>query len=172
MKTLKTLCAIALLAASGTSQAEPGDYMNLQLGIADVDGFDEGLVAIGTLGRPLPNINKNFSVEGEFSTTILDPDTTIAGNSIEVSYFTLGGYGVYTLPLNQYMNLRGRAGIIYYDTDVSVNGPGYRGSDDGFELSVGFGMTYDINKKMDFIAEYTIIESDISHLSAGIHYRF
>ena len=170
MKTLKTLCAIALLAVAGTSQAEPGDYMNLQLGIADVDGFDEGFVAIGTLGRPLPNINKNFSVEGEFTTTIMDPDTTIAGNSVEVSYFTLGGYGVYTLPLNQYTNLRGRAGIIYYDTDVS--GPGFGGSDDGFELSVGFGVTYDLNKKMDLIAEYTIIESDISHLSAGIQYRF
>jgi hypothetical protein len=170
MKTLKTVCAIALLAMTGTSQAEPGDYMNLQLGIADVDGYDEGFVAIGTLGRPIPRISKNFSVEGEFSTTIADPDRTIAGNSVEVSYFTLGGYGVYTLPVGQYVNLRGRAGVIYYDTDV--NGPGFGGSDDGFELSVGFGATYDLNKKMNLIAEYTIIESDISHLSAGIQFRF
>lgn len=172
MKTLSTLTAVAMLAMTSASQAEPGDYLNLQLGISDVDGFDEGLVAIGTFGRPVPNVHKNFSVEGEITTTIADPDTTIAGTAVEVSYFTLGGYGVYSHPVGQYMTLRGRAGLIYYDTDVSIAGPGVVGSDDGFDLSVGFGITYDLNQKMDLIAEYTIIESDISHLSAGIQYHF
>ncbi|MFP3875019.1 MAG: porin family protein [Thiohalophilus sp.] len=170
MKTLKALTAASLLAITGTSYAESGDYMNLQLGISDVDGYDEGLAAIGTFGRPAPNVHENFSVEGEFTTTIADPDATIAGNSVEVSYFTLGAYGVFSVPLNQYANLRGRAGMIYYDTDVAGAAP--YGSDDGFELSAGFGATYNLNQQMDLIAEYTIIESDISHLSAGIQYRF
>ncbi|MDZ7661307.1 outer membrane beta-barrel protein [Thiohalophilus sp.] len=171
MKTLKTLTAASLLAVTGVSYAESGDYMNLQLGISDVDGFSNGLAAIGTFGRPVPNVHENFSVEGEFTTTIADPDATIAGNSVEVSYFTLGAYGVYSLPLNQYAKLRGRAGMIYYDADFSGAGGPY-GSDDGFELSVGFGATYNLNQQMDLIAEYTIIESDISHLSAGIQYLF
>ncbi|MFO8024723.1 porin family protein [Thiohalophilus sp.] len=166
MKTLKTLTAVSLLAITGASYAESGDYMNLQLGISDVDGFDEGLAAIATFGRPVPNVHENFSVEGEFTTTIADPDT----NGAEISYFSLGAYGVYTHPLNQYASLRGRAGLVYYDTDVS--GDGRRGSDDGLDLSVGFGVTYNLNQQMDLIAEYTLIESDISHLSAGIQYRF
>lgn len=170
MKTLKILGAAVMLAMTGNSYAETGDYMNLQAGISDVDGFDEGLVAIGTFGRPVPNVHKNFSVEGEFTTTIMDPDRSVAGTTVEISYFTLGAYGVYTHPLNQYASLRGRAGMVYYDTDVSAGGIG--GSDDGIELSAGFGITYDLNKKMDLIAEYTIIESDISHISAGIQYHF
>lgn len=172
MKTLKALTAASLLVLSGYSHAEPGDYMNLQLGISDVDGFDEGFAAIGTFGRPVPHIHQNFSVEGEVTTTIADPDRSVAGTSIEVSYFTLGAYGVYSHPLNQYASLRGRAGLVYYDTDVSTTVPGVQGSDDGIELSVGFGVTYNLNKRMDLIAEYTIIESDIAHLSAGIQYQF
>jgi len=166
MKTLKALTAASLMAMTGASYAESGDYMNLQLGISDVDGFSNGLAAIGTFGRPVPNVHENFSVEGEFTTTIIDPDRP----GIEVSYFTLGAYGVYSHPLNQYAKLRGRAGMVYYDTDFT--GTGGSGSHDDFELSVGFGATYNLNKQMDLIAEYTIIESDISHLSAGIQYRF
>lgn len=172
MKTLRLLTAASLLVVAGASYAEPGDYLNLQLGISDVDGFSDGLAAIGTFGRPVPNVHENFSVEGEVTTTIVDPDTVVSGNTVEVSYFTLGAYGVYTLPLNPYTSLRGRAGLVYYDTDVSRSGPGTQGSDDGIDLSVGFGVTYNLNTQMDLIAEYTIVESDISHLSAGIQYRF
>jgi hypothetical protein len=172
MKTIRLLCAATLLATPLLTTAQPGDYTNLQLGISDVDGYDEGFVAIGTFGRPVPSVHENFSVEGELTTTIADPDTTVAGTGVEISYFTLGAYGVYTHPVNNYLNLRGRAGLVYYDTDVSTTGAGIRGSDDGIELSAGFGVTYDLNKKVDLIAEYTIIESDISHLSAGIQYRF
>ena len=169
MKTLNALTAAGLLALTVNAYAEPGDYMNLQLGISDVDGFSEGIAAIATLGRPMPHVHKNFSVEGEFTTTIVDPDTTVLGTDIDVSYFTLGGYGVYTHSIDPYTALRGRAGLVYYDTDVSG---GVRGSDDGLDLSVGFGLTYSLNKKMDLMAEYTIVESDIAHLSAGIQYRF
>lgn len=172
MKTIRTLFAATLFTITGLSYAQPGDYMNLQLGISDVDGYDEGFAAIGTLGRPVPSVHKNFSLEGEFTTTIVDPDTVVAGTGVEVSYFTLGAYGVYTHPVNNYLNLRGRAGLVYYDTDVSTSGAGIRASDDGIDPSFGFGVTYNLNKKMDLIAEYTIVESDISHLSAGIQYRF
>lgn len=169
MKSLKILSTAGLLAFAVNAYAQPGDYMNLQLGISDVDGFSEGIAAIATLGRPVPDVHENFSVEGEFTTTIVDPDTTIAGTDIDVSYFTLGAYGVYSHPLDPYTTLRGRAGLVYYDTDVSG---GLRGSDDGLDLSVGFGLTYSLNKKMNLMAEYTIVESDIAHLSAGIQYRF
>ncbi|TDX96892.1 porin family protein [Thiohalophilus thiocyanatoxydans] len=166
MKTLKLLTAAGLLAMSSASYAESGDYINLQLGISDVDGFSNGLAVIGTFGRPVPRVHENFSIEGEFTATILDPDRP----GIDVSYFTMGAYGVYSYPLDQYATLRGRAGMVYSDSDYS--GTGSSGSHDGFEPSVGFGATYNLNKQMDLIAEYTIIESDISHLSAGIQYRF
>lgn len=168
MKTLRLLSAASLLVMAGASYAEPGDYLNLQIGISDVDGFDSGLTAIGTFGRLVPDVNENFSVEGEFTTTLVDPDAP----NVDISYFTLGIYGVYSLPLNPYANLRGRAGLLYYETNVSGSSPGTQGSDDGIDLSVGFGFTYNLNTQMDLIAEYTIIESDISHLSAGIQYRF
>lgn len=166
MKTLKALTAASLLAMTGASYAEPGDYVNLQLGISDVDGFSNGLAVIGTIGRPVPNVHENFSVEGEFSATILSPDTP----TVDASYFTLGAYGVYSYPLDQYTALRGRAGMVYSDSDFS--GAGFSGSHGGFEISVGIGATYNLNRQMDLIAEYTIVESDITHLSAGIQYHF
>ena len=171
-KTSSLMFALAFLGFSATASAEPGDYVNAQLAIADVDGFSDGTAIVATYGIPMPHIDKHFSTEAEFTTTLTDPDTSVAGINVDASYFTLAGYAVYTYPVNEKFDLRGRAGLLYEDVDVSASAVGVKASDDDFGLSFGFGVTYDIGKRMNVIAEYTVIESDITHLSAGIQYTF
>ncbi len=172
MRALKIILSTLLIASTANVYAQDGNYMNLQLGISDVDGFDTGFVAIGTYGMHLPKVHENFSVEGEITNTIDDPNTTVGGTSVDISYYTLGAYAVYAFPVSDSIKLRGRAGLLYYDASVSATGAGIKASDDGIELTFGIGATFNLNKKMDIIAEYTHIESDISHLSAGIQYHF
>ena len=169
MKLSNKLVGSALLVLlSNNAMAESGDYVNAQLAIADVDGFSDGLAVVASYGIPMRDVHKNFSVEGEFTFTLIDPDRP----GIEVSYFTLAGYGVYTHPVDDNFKLRGRLGLLYEDVDVTLPGTGISASDGDIGLSFGFGVTYKLDKQMNLIAEYTIIESDISHLSAGIQYRF
>ena len=172
MIKLRISVAALMIAIVSSANAAAGDYLNAQLAIADVDGYDEGIAGVVTYGMPLPQVHRNFFVEGEFTMTLADPDAVINGTSVEISYFTLGAYAVYAHPLSDSVKLRGRAGLLYYDTDVSTTGSGIRASDDGLELTYGIGATFNVAQNMDVIAEYTVIESDISHISAGVQYRF
>lgn len=176
--TLKALAvASALIAPFSAAQAEES-YVGAQLAIADVDGMDNGLALALSYGQALPNVHRNFSVEGEFTTTISDPDDTytIAGVTYraDLSYYTLAAYGVYNHPLNPKLDLYGRVGLLYESVDVSVRdslGGSASGSDDDLGISLGAGIDYSFSPQMDLTAGVTIIESDINHISAGIKYK-
>ena len=172
MNKLRILIATSMLAMVGSVNAAGNDYLNAQLAIADVDGYDEGIAGVVTYGMPLPQVHQNFFVEGEFTSTLADPDAVIGGTSVEASYYTLGAYAVYAHPISDDIKLRGRAGLLYYDLDVSASGSGIRASDDGFELTFGVGATFNVATDLNVIAEYTVIEDDITHLSAGVQYHF
>ena len=169
MKHIKIIAAAAAIALPLQFAQAQDATVNAQLVIPSVDGFSGGMgLALG-YEAPMPDVNPNFSVEGEFTTTISSPDTTIFGTTIELSYYTLAAYAKYNHEVNPGLDIYGRAGLIY--ESVELSGGGGSASDTDTGLSFGFGMNYEINEQMDFTAGYTIIESDINHLSAGIKYK-
>ncbi len=181
MKSIKIIAAAAAVALplQFAQAAEP--TVNAQLVIPDVDGFSGGMgIALG-YEMPMPDVNPNFSVEGEFTTTISNPDTDMFGATVEISYYTLSGYAKYNHPINEQLDVYGRAGLRYGKSEAEVAYTCWTGtglgtctetaSDTETGLSFGFGMNYGINEQMDFTAGYTVISSDINHLSAGIKYK-
>lgn len=172
MKTKQFLAGLAIACAGSSAMAQNGDYMNGQLAIANIDGLSDGLSVVATYGRPMPTVHKYFALEGEVSASVSDPDTNhpVFGN-ISVSYYSIAGYGVLTYPLDNKINLRGKAGLLYSHVKVSSSGYLWR-VDDGLDLSLGIGVTIALQPKLNMIIEYTDINSDITHMSAGVQYKF
>ena len=173
----KQLLAMALTAAfgvAGAQAAQPGQsspmYFGAQLALADVDGFDDGLSLVGTLGFPADHLAPNLSFEAELGMSMSDPDRSFAGQTLEASYWYLAGFGVYSLPLNNNFELRGKLGLGYIDVEVDT--PIGTFSDDDIEAMFGLGLIIPMNNTMRFITEYTHVESDIDHLSAGVQFDF
>lgn len=169
-QTIFALLALAVMAASGTAQAQPFNrYTTFQAALADVDGYDSGIAGIATYGIRVPELHQNFAVEGEFGMTFVEPEGKVGGTTYEVSYYTLGAYGVYAQPLSEKFHVRGRLGVLYEDVEVSTAAGSE--SDDDFELSFGLGITVGMGKESRFILEYTVIDSDINHISAGMQFK-
>lgn len=164
------LLVVAMVGISGAANAQPYNrYTTFQGALADVDGYDSGIAGVATYGIRVPEMHKNFSVETEFSMTFFEPDAKVGGTTYEASYYTLGGYGVYSHPVSEKFHVRGRLGVLYEDVEVSSAAGGT--SDDGFELTFGAGITIGLSKTSRFILEYTVIESDINHISAGMQFK-
>jgi hypothetical protein len=175
MKINKSLVAIAAALPMQMAYAQDSS-LNAQLAISDVSSFDSGLALVLGYEMALPNLPKNLSLEGEFTATIDDPEyryvVPFSGTvySAEYSYFTLGGYVKYTLPVSPTFSAYGRAGLSYINESYEGN---YVGgvSGNGINLSVGIGANLQISQRMDLTAGFTSIDSHIDHLSAGIKYR-
>lgn len=169
-QNLFALLAVIAMTVSGAAGAEPFNrYFTAQGALADVDGYDSGIAGVFTYGLRVPEMHKNFSVEGEFTKTFVEPEGKVGGTTWEVSYYTLGGYGVYSHPLNEKFHLRGRLGVLY--ENVEVSSPASSKSEDDFKLSFGVGMTVSLSTESRFILEYTVIDSDINHISAGLQFK-
>ena len=159
-----------LMGISGMANAQPYNrYTSFQGAMADVDGYDAGIAGVATYGIRVPEMHKNFAVETEFTMTFIEPEGLERGTTYEASYFTLGAYGVYAHPLSEKFHVRGRLGILYEDYEKSS--PTTSATRDGFELSYGLGITVGLSQETRFILEYTVIESDINHLSAGFQFK-
>ncbi|MDH5446672.1 MAG: porin family protein [Gammaproteobacteria bacterium] len=167
----KLLFISVLLGMSGIASAQPYNrYMTFQAALADVDGYDSGIAGIATYGIRVPEMHKNFAVETELAMTFVEPEGKgRGGEQFEVSYYNVGAYGVYAHPLSQKFHVRGRLGFNYQDVEVSS--PSGSKSDDDFELSYGFGITVGLGSESRFILEYTVIDSDINHISAGMQFK-
>ena len=114
-------------------------------------------------------MDKNFSVEAEATSTLVEPKGTVAGTTWEASYYTLGGYGVYSHPLSEKFHLRGRLGVLY--KNVQVSSPTESKKEDGFELSYGLGFTVGLGEASRFILEYTVLDTHINNFSAGVQFK-
>jgi len=168
---LSTILLAVAMGLSGLANAQPYNrYMTFQGAMADVDGYSSGIAGVATYGVRVPELHKNFAVEAEYAMTFFEPDGKGAGGEeFEVSYYHLGAYGVYAHPLSTNFHVRGRLGILYQR--VEVNSPSSSASDDDFELSYGFGFTAGMGQGKRVILEYTVIDSEINHISAGIQFK-
>ena len=175
MKYLKSTLAAAALLTSANASALEGQYFGAQLGLSDFAFFDTGLAVIATYGVPvssiLPdlqipeNVKSNLSLEAEFTTNLLSPPSFFGA---EVTTHTFGGYGVFSLPVTPELSLRGRAGLLL----AIYSGSGIYNYGSGISLTFGGGVTYKLSDNMNFIAEYTALDSGLSNLSGGVQLRF
>lgn len=177
MNSIKYLAAAAAMALPLQFAQAQDAAVNAQIVLPSITGYSGGMgVAVG-YEAPMPQVDPNFSVEGEFTKSISNADDSYSDffgtYKVEIDYYTLAAYAKYTMPVNPKMGLYGRAGLLYEKVEAKVSTPFGSASDTSSDtgLSLGFGMNYEINPKMDFTAGYTIIESDIKHLSAGIKFK-
>ncbi|MDH5409673.1 MAG: hypothetical protein OEY00_13760, partial [Gammaproteobacteria bacterium] len=88
IKALFSTFIVSLFMLVGASaQAQPFDsYVNAQAAMSDVDRFDNGVSAVVTYGHRVPEVAKRFSVEGEFTSSVVEPERSGAN----ISYWTMG----------------------------------------------------------------------------------
>lgn len=174
-KLIKTGLASILMLASGYTVAGQDTYINAQLALPDVTGFSGGLGIVAAYGMPMskliPAAPQNINFEAEFTSTLLSkPSVNVLGTKLEANVTTFAGYGVFNHQVAPEVTLRARAGLLY--ESVSIDTVFGSASDSDIGLSFGVGMVYKLAGNMDFIAEYTIIESDVANLSAGVQFKY
>lgn len=177
-----------LLLSAGMSAAALADMnsdryrANAQFAIADVDDLEDAGSAIVLTGiKPMSKVHRNFAVEGEFTTTAGKPGESFNGGvvfgdiDVEASYYTLGAYASWNHPINQTVTLKGRAGILYENVEVEMKSSvlgNAKEDDTDTGLSYGIGAYFNVTKDINIVTEYTQIESDVSHLGAGVQWLF
>jgi len=181
-KWITSACSIVLLTGMTTALAAEGMNNGVkasaQLAISNVSGLNDGMALVLTGIFPMPDVHPEFTVEGEFTTTINKPDnsqsTPFGKFTEELSYYTLAGYGVWNHKATPTVTLKGRIGLLYESLEAKVKylGLSDTATDTNVEVSYGVGAVFDIKKSVDVIVEYTVIESDISHLGAGVQWYF
>ncbi len=170
-KLIKTGLASILMLASGYTVAGQDTYINAQLALPDVTGFSGGLGVVAAYGMPMskliPAAPQNINFEAEFTTTLLSKPSS---GPFEANITTFAGYGVFNHQVAPEVTFRARAGLLY--ESVSIDTSFGSASDTDIGLSFGLGIVYKLAGNMDFIAEYTIIESDVANLSAGVQFKY
>ena len=83
-------------------------------------------------------------------------------------------FAVGTIPATENFDIFGKAGVIFWDADIS--GVGVSDSDDGTDLALGFGGKYKVNDRFGIRGEWEWFDIDDSDtvwmLSIGGEFRF
>jgi len=168
-----TSIGLAMLIALSSSATFAEEYTgSVQIASAKMKDIDDrGITAIVSGGMKLDDIidMEGFSAEAEISKSITSPSYSIGSTSIDISYWSLGGYGAYTHPINDEITVKGRLGLVYVSSEAS--GGGFSADDSNTELAFGVTGTYAFKDDMDIIAEFTKID-DLSHIGIGIAMPF
>lgn len=173
-RLFKSLMVTGLLAASPITLAQPAaplDYMNAQLAIGLVEDLSDPFVLVVTAGKELPNLGRNVAFEVEFTDTLTAADRA----GVSLSYWSLGGYGVMSIPLDNRLSARARAGLRLLSA--------YANGDEERDLGItfGFGLAYRYAANLAFVGEFTYLDEidndggddiGVNHLSAGVQVRF
>jgi hypothetical protein len=170
--------------ASPLHGAEDERFANVQAVLPQISGFGGGFGIAVAVQQPRPDLHPNASLQAEFTRTLSPPSDSFSGLAgditLKVSYFTLAGYLVWTSPINEKTSWHGKIGLLYESitVDANVDLEGFEDeftiseSGSGIGISYGAGLTYLMDDRKKFIAEYTVIEADISHISGGFQFSF
>ncbi len=157
--------AAAVAAAVPAGAAENPVYLGAGAAVQSVTGGDDGLAAVVKGGALLDQLAPGFGVEGELTRSLIDPEV---GRGRDVTFTTLGGYLVYTVPFpGRRASLRSRLGLVWEEID-----PEGGEDEDELEISWGIGGEYRITHELSAFVEHTRIESDLDQLSGGVLVRF
>lgn len=167
----KALIASSILLLSATANAE-GGYIGLSVGKSDVDlyGFDDGSSMAITGGY---KINPNFAVEASYVDLGDSSDNIAPVWTLEASGLNFAAVGI--LPINQKVDLFGKVGLFMWDASLNEAGTGEIASDDGTDLSFGFGLTGKLTEQFGLTFEYQQFELDdvdVSNISFGARLNF
>jgi len=170
-KTLMAASVLSLALAGATAHAQTG-YASASVGQADYDipGFDEGTSFKLTGGF---QINENFALEGSYINFGEAEDDTAPVWTAEATGFNLAA--VATLPITEQFDVFGKAGMLFWDAEISEEGFGQFAEDDGSDLGFGFGASFNASEQVSVIAEYEMFEvadEDLNNLSLGVRVNF
>ncbi len=79
------------------------------------------------------------------------------------------------MPVNEQVDLFAKAGMYMWDVSVSEAGFGEFYSEDGTDLSYGFGASINLAKQFSLIFEYQkfdVDDEDVSNISLGARFNF
>ncbi len=183
--TSKTIWLAGLAAASislpAIASADSGLYIGGSIGSTTIDETFDGIdidgdgnawrIVGGLQFTDLLGLEIGYQHFGDIDeTVVIGPVSSLT--SISAEGWTAGG--TLGLPINDNFSLLGRAGVFFWDADVSV---------DGFSIDVpsdenpyyGAGARLDVSPNLSFIGDWTRFELDdvdTDVISIGFQYRF
>lgn len=161
--------------SAGKSDFDDNNAIPDLISSGSVDGSDTGLKIFGGY-----QFNQNFGVElawvelGEagYSGTFFGAPVT--GGTVETWGLNVSAVG--TLPLGSGFALFGKVGLFAWEAEASdvTGGLPFSGQDDGTDISLGIGVSYDFTRNSSVRAEWERFKAvgDIDLLSVGVSYRF
>lgn len=175
----KYLVAIFFILGSiaGSAMADRGDqYLLPKLGFMSVDLNDaDPLFSLGILYGI--GITHAITFEGEVNLGISGGKynrkdaSNIVLEAGEYKIWTVAGYGVYRFPIQDYLYLKGKAGLLYENIErTSEMGDGETATGFGFAGGIGVGVIF--GQKLTLELEATGIDESIIFYSIGFHYPF
>lgn len=175
-RMITTVAAAAIMATSGQALDTSEIYGGAGLALESLSSADAGVALVLNGGLPVMEAGEvgpgTVAVEGEFTYSLVDPSWNWYHYDYDVTVMTLAGYAAYIYDIDSEFYVKPRVGLIYrsYDMDYA----GYGGFDDSeIGLSLGVGGGYHLNSQMDIYADFTMLDgSDLTHLTAGIVYKF
>ena len=136
--------------------------------VTSIDGLGNAMNAAFLAGYRFHEADTGgFSLEAEYSISVLDGDATVSGLSGSWDVTTFAYYGVFRSSGKTYF--KGKFGRVEEDVKISIGGISVAVTDTGTSFGIGFGKMME-NSSLEI--EYTIIEEDINFLSIGYIFNF
>lgn len=161
--------------SAGKSDFDDGNAIPDLITSGTVDGSDSGLKIFGGY-----QFNKNLAVElayvdlgkANYSGTFFGAPVT--GGSVDTTGLNFSAVGI--IPLSPSFELFGKVGVFFWEAKArdTTAGMPFSGKDDGTDLSVGIGASYNINRNLSVRGEWEMFKAvdNISLLSLGIAFKF
>jgi OOP family OmpA-OmpF porin len=201
------LALSAMLVVTSTQAADTGFYVGGSLGQSSANNFsgsdvDAELLSTYAITASTSTDDsdmgwklfagyrfmKYLAVEGAYTdlgkftatSTVTSPSAGVVNTSLKANTWTLSALGI--LPLGDGFSLFGRAGVSFWNTDVSATGSGGGGggvssaSDNGTDWVYGLGAAYNFTDNLSVRGEWESYDfgggDDADLWSAGISWNF
>jgi len=193
MKNIATYISIPLLvttmALTSNVIAETNPYAGLSFGQSKVNDFCDGFSGVSCDDSDTSlkifggaKFNKNFAFEAAY----IDLGEAIVTDNIdtftaEATGFNFSAVGI--IPVSESVDIFGKVGMLFWDLKLALSGTFTDSlSEDGNDISFGFGADFDVNESFSIRAEFekfnsigkesTTGESSVTLISLGAVFSF
>ncbi len=171
MKKLSSIITACILTTSA-SMSHAGGYIGASIGQTDVDvpGFDDANSFALSGGY---RVNQNFAIEVSYIDLGESEDDIAPVWTVDVDGINFSAVGIF--PASEQVELFGKVGMYKWDISVSEAGFGEFYSEDGTDLSYGFGASVNLTKQFSLVFEYQkfdVDDEDFSNISLGARVNF
>jgi hypothetical protein len=172
-KILSGIVATCALAASA-SMSHASGYIGASIGRADYGisaiQFDDSTSFTLYGGY---KVNQNFALEVSYVDLGESEDNIDPVWTIDAEGFNFSAVGI--IPANEIVDVFAKVGVYAWDFSVSEAGFGEIYSNDGTDVSFGFGVSVNLAKQFDLVFEYQQVDVDdegTKNISFGARYNF